>query len=179
MYSKWLLGLFLLSTTFLTVKASTLPYASTVSVEIHNDSTRRAELDNYYFTLSKSVVEGDFEAYKAGYHDDAIVVFATGSNKTTVPISKALANWKQGFKNTKKGKQTDQVTFRFSQRIGDETTAHDTGIFHFTSIAKDGTVKSNSLIHFEMLLVKKGNAWLSTMEYQKAAATKEEWDLLE
>jgi len=68
----------------------------------------------------------DFEGYAAGYHEDAVVVFTTGKNKTSVSISKALANWKPGFIDTKAGKTVNNVTFRFAQRVGSETTAHET-----------------------------------------------------
>jgi ketosteroid isomerase-like protein len=139
------------------------------------DSIRISELDAFYIELARTVQEGDFEGYGATYHEDAVVVFAGDKNKVSYPISKALSNWKQGFIDTKEGKQNDNVEFRFSQRVGDETTAHDTGIFHFTSKNKSGEVLRDSFVHFEMLLVKKENTWLAVMEYQKSAATTDDW----
>lgn len=143
------------------------------------DPARLAELDKYWMALSKTVKDGDFEGYGALYHSDAVVVFAVGENQTSVSISKALDNWKQGFQDTKDGKQKDNVEFRFSQRIGNEETAHETGIFHFTSEDNNGRLRADSYIHFEMLFVKKEGKWLSIMEYQKSAATKAEWDALQ
>ena len=139
------------------------------------DSIRIAELDAYWAELSRTVKEGDFEGYKAGYHEDAVIVFASGKKKASLPIAKALAGWKNGFDNTKAGKQHDSVEFRFSQRIGNETTAHETGIFVFRSSDPEGKATSEFVIHFEMLLVKKNGRWLAMMEYQKANATAEEW----
>ena len=89
-----------------------------------------------------------------------------------------MAGWKQGFDDTKSGKVKSDVTFRFSQRIIDDTTAHETGIFHYTSIDSNGKELANQLIHFEMLVVKKNGKWLGVMEYQKSVATQEEWDAL-
>lgn len=143
-----------------------------------SDSSRNAELDQYWNNLSRTVREGDFIGYKEAYHEDAVVIFAVGKNKTSVSIAEALDNWKEGFLETKEGKRKDNVDFRFSQRLGNEDTAHETGIFHFTSKNSDGETTSNSYIHFEMLLVKRNGEWLSLMEYQKSIATAAEWEAL-
>ena len=147
--------------------------------ETQKDSSRLAELDRYWAELARTVQEGDFEGYGASYHKDAVVVFATGKNKTSVTLSKALAGWKEGFMKTKEGKQNDAVQFRFSQRIGDENTAHETGIFRFTSTNTDGKIIAEYTLHFEMLLIKRKGKWLGLMEHQKSTATKEEWEALE
>lgn len=146
---------------------------------IPNDSLRLAELDNFWAEVSRTVHEGDFEGYAATYHEDAVVVFTTGDNKTSVAIAKALANWRQGFIDTKEGKTKPNVEFRFSQRVGDENTAHETGIFSFQSNDASDTTNPKRFIHFEALLVKRDNTWLMVMEYQKSKATQEEWDVLE
>ncbi len=65
------------------------------------------------------------------------------------------------------------VSFRFSKRLGDADTAHETGIFHYTSESAAG--KRDDYIHLEALLVKQNGKWLTLMEYQKSKATKEEW----
>lgn len=93
-------------------------------------------------------------------------------------MAAALAGWKQGFLDTKQGKQLDNVSFRFSQRIGDETTAHETGIFYFTSRDSKGKLIGEFYTHLEALLTKQGDKWVCLMEYQKAEATKEQWDAL-
>jgi len=142
------------------------------------DAMRIAELDQYWAEVSRTVREGDFGGYKATYHQDAVCVFTTGEKKYTTPVDLQLALWKPGFADTKAGKNQDNVEFRFSQRVGDPTSAHETGIFYFTSVGKDGKVLSTGGVHFESLLVKRNGKWLAMMEYQKSRATQEEWDAL-
>ena len=132
------------------------------------------DIDAYWAEASRTVREGDFEGYAATYHEDAVLV--NGMNGDSYPISQALSGWKEGFDLTVSGKQTSDVEFRFSQRLSDANTAHETGIFHYT--AKDSTgVDSGYYIHFEGLLFMK-NGWKMMMEYQKSPATLEEWEAL-
>ena len=152
-------------------------HSTMTNLETSEDSVRLAELDRYWEILSQTVKEGDFEGYKAIYHEDAIAVFGVGKNKVSVPIEKALAAWEKGFNDTKAGKRNDNVEFRFSQRIGSPTTAHETGIFIATSTDNNG-VTERYVIHFEMLLIKKDDNWYALMEYQKSEASQEEWDAL-
>jgi len=143
------------------------------------DDQRKRDIDKTYWNvISKTVKEGDFEGYSATCHENAVLVTTAGENKLSYPMSAALARWKQGFLNTKQGKQMDNVSFRFSQRIGDETTAHETGIFYFTSHDSTGKLIAASYTHLEALLVKQGDKWVCLLEYQKAEATQEEWDAL-
>ena len=142
------------------------------------DSIRIAELNHYWAEVSRTVREGDFEGYTATYHKDAVCVFTTNKNKRTSSIDVQLALWKKDFVDTKSGKTKNKVEFRFTQRVGDSTSAHETGIFYFTSVDKDGKVLSSGAVHFESLLVKRNGAWLAMMEYQKARATQEAWDAL-
>ena len=162
-----------------TTKANNHKSISLSKMAIPNDSLRLAELDYFWTELSRTVSEGDFEGYKACYHDDAVVLFTTREDKASMSITKALANWKQDFIDTKAGKTENSVEFRFSQRIGDETTAHETGIFMFKSNDSHGKVIAKQYIHFEVLLVKHNNAWQALMEYQKSKATEVAWALLE
>jgi hypothetical protein len=141
-----------------------------------SDSLRIVELNQYWAEVSRTVREGDFEGCKATYHKDAVCVFTTSKNKRTAPIDLQLALWKKDFVDTKSGKTKNNVEFRFTQRVGDPTSAHETGIFYFTSIDKDGKVLATGGVHFESLLVKRNGVWLALMEYQKARATQEEWD---
>ena len=131
-----------------------------------------AELDAFWAGAASTVAEGDFDGYAATYHSDAVLVsLASG---TSVPIASALAGWKSGFDDTKAGKATAGVEFRFTQRLYSETTAHDTGIFHYW-FAPAGGERSDIYVHFEGLLVQKDGAWKLVMEYQKQPATAEEW----
>ncbi len=131
-----------------------------------------SELDAYWAEVSRTVAEGDFEGYAALYHDDAVLVASAGSH----PIAAALADWKQGFVDTKAGKNKSSVEFRFSRRLHDGTTAHETGIFSFRleTAAGDVTV---GYTRFEALLVKK-DGWKMVMEHQQSQATAEEWNAL-
>lgn len=145
----------------------------------NTDALRIAEIDkSYWAEISRTVKEGDFEGYKATCHENAVLVTTSGQNKYSVSMTEALARWKPGFINTKQGKQMDNVSFRFSQRIGGETTAHETGIFYFTSHDSTGKLIAESYTHLEALLVKQGDKWLCLMEYQKSKATREEWNAL-
>lgn len=142
------------------------------------DSARISQLNQFWTEVSRTVREGDFEGYQATYHPEAICIFTTGKKKFSSPIAAQLASWKQGFINTKTGKTKDRVEFRFSQRVGDATTAHETGIFYYTSADKDGKILSEGAVHFESLLIKRNGQWQALMEYQKSKATKEEWEAL-
>lgn len=140
-----------------------------------DDEARLAELDAYWAEVSRSVREGDFEGYRATCHEEGVLV--SGSSQTCHPLSKALARWKPGFMDTRAGKMKASVEFRFSQRYGDETTAHEAGIFLYSTTDAEG--KSNQeYIHFEALLLKKKGRWKIMMEYQKSKATQEEWEAL-
>jgi hypothetical protein len=147
-------------------------------IEESTASSRIDELNNYWTELARTVKEGDFEGYKAAYKEIAVVVFASGANKFSQPVSQALSGWKQGFLDTKEGIVSCDVKFRFSQRIGNESTAHETGIFHYTSVDDSGKTLADQLVHFEMLLVKENNKWYGLMEYQKSIATQNEWEAL-
>jgi hypothetical protein len=140
-----------------------------------NEKERLAELDTYWTEVSRAVREGDFEGYKATCHEQGVLV--SGNKKTSYPLSKALARWKKDFTATKAGKIKTKVEFRFSQRFGDETTAHETGIFLYSFTDPEGQWKQE-YVHFQALLLKGKDGWKIMMEYQKSKATKAEWDAL-
>lgn len=140
-----------------------------------DDQARLAELDAFWKETSRTVKQGDFTGYAATFHEAATLV--SGSSKTSQPIARALARWKQGFVDTKAGRIKASVAFRFSQRIGDKTTAHETGIFLYSATDADGK-PTKAYIHFEALLVKQEGHWKMMMEYQKSKATTEEWEKL-
>ena len=132
-----------------------------------------AELDAYWAELARTVEEGDFEGYSRLYHPEAVLV-DLGSG-ASYPIEQALAGWEQGFLDTRDGKAEATVTFRFTQRFHDETTAHETGIFQYTLKPEDGN-QTVARVHFEGLLIRKNGVWLQVMEYQKQPATEAEWE---
>lgn len=130
-----------------------------------------AELDAFWAEVSRTVAEGDLDGYAATYHPDAVLV--SEARETSYPIASALNGWEQGFIDTSAGKMRASVDFRFTRRLNDETTAHETGIFHYSAKPEEGEA-TDSYIHFEALLVRK-DGWKMLMEYQKAPATMDEW----
>lgn len=138
------------------------------------DRDRMAELDEFWNEVSRTIEEGDFEGYAVTFHEKATLV--SGVSGVAYPIAKALAGWKKDFDDTKSGVRKSSVAFRFNRRLGDPTTAYESGIFHYF-FELDGE-KKGYYIHFDGLLVKEGT-WKMMMEYQKSRATKEEWDALE
>ena len=149
-----------------------------IQLECESGINQETELNNFWNEVSRSVQEGDFEGYKATYHIDGVVVFTTRENKRSVSISNALSDWKSDFDNVQNGVRTNNVQFRFSQRVNDETSAHETGVFYYTSIDENGEFMANAYINFEALLVKKEGRWLMLMEYQKSKATEADWNAL-
>ncbi len=141
-----------------------------------SDQARLQELDAYWAEVSRAVNTGDFEGYKATCHDEGVLV--SGINRRSQPLSDALAGWKDDFVATKAGENEASVEFRFSQRLGDSTTAHETGIFLYSTVAADGK-RSAQYIHFEGLLVRRDGKWLILMEYQSSLASQEQWQALE
>lgn len=131
------------------------------------------ELDAYWKEASRTVAEGDFEGYAATYHPDAVLV--SEAQGTSYPIATALAGWKSGFDDTKAGKMKAGVEFRFTKRLYNETTAHETGIFYYVSTPRGGS-PTGYRIHFQGLLVKKDGEWKLVMEHQQHEATMEEWN---
>ncbi len=131
-----------------------------------------AELDAYWTEVSRTVAEGDFDGYAALYHDDAVVV--SEASGTSTSIRGALEGWQPGFVETREGRMAASVEFRLTQRLNDAETAHETGIFRYTS-RPDGGQESVGMVHFTALLVKKDGRWLMVMEYQGEAATEAEW----
>lgn len=131
-----------------------------------------AELDAFWNEVSGSVESGDFPRYSATYHPDAVVIF--GSN--TQPIATALASWESGFDDTRAGRVTASVQFRFSERRNDATTAHETGIFRYEA-GTPGAEGSVQFVHFEALLVKR-EGWKMLMEFQRGPASQAEWEAL-
>ena len=155
------------------LSAVLIPFIAVPSIA--DDASRITELNAYWNEVSRSVREGDFEGYSASCHPDGFLV--AGESKKSQPLSAALARWKQGFADTKAGKIKASVEFRFATRLGDATTAHETGMFLYMTIDATGKV-TRHYIHMEGLLTKKNGRWLMLMEYQKTNGTEDEWNKL-
>ena len=136
-----------------------------------DDATVTAQLDEFWAAVARTVAEGDFEGYKAGYHPDAVLV--SGPRELSYPISSAFRGWERGFVDTASGKLIANVEFRFTERLHDATTAYEIGIFHYAATPEEGE-PVDQYVHFEALLVKK-DGWKMVMEYQKDPATMAEW----
>jgi hypothetical protein len=139
-----------------------------------DETTRLLQLDTFWSEVQVAVQKGDYNRYAATCHPSGVLV--SSARKTSYPLSKALAGWKQGFLDTQSGKMKAGVEFRFSQRWGDETSAHETGIFHYWTIDANG-LRNDHYVHFEALLAKQ-NRWRTLMEYQKGSASQDEWEKL-
>ena len=139
------------------------------------DATRLKQLDSYWAEVSRAVRTGDFTAYEATCHPEGVLV--SGSKKTSSPLADALKRWKKEFDATKSGEMKASVEFKFAQRLGDATTAHETGMFLYSSTGADGK-ETREYIHFEALLVKRDGRWKILMEYQKSKGTRAEYEAL-
>ena len=137
-----------------------------------NGQTVLPELDAFWAELSRTVAEGDFEGYSLAYHEDAVLVSDFSSN--SYPISQALDGWESGFIDVREGRAEAGVEFKFTQRLYDASTAHETGIFHYWTVNAQGQ-RIDQYVHFEALLVKR-DGWKMVMEYQKAPASEEDWN---
>ena len=100
-----------------------------------NDNLRLLELNKYWDEVSQTINKGDFEGYAATFHKDAVLV--TGIRNKAYPIATALAGWKKDFDDTKAGLRKSSVEFRFNRRLGDGTTAHESGIFFYSYELED------------------------------------------
>jgi hypothetical protein len=136
---------------------------------------RLAELDALWAEVGRAVREGDFETYAARCHPEGVLV--SEPKGLSQPLSAALARWKPEFAATREGRMTAEVEMRFARRLGDATTAHESGMFRYTS-RMEGKESQTDFVPFDALLVKRGGRWLILMEHQKAHATPAEWEKL-
>ncbi len=134
-----------------------------------------AEIDAFWATVDRAVAEGDFDAYAACCHPDGVLV--SEPRGLSQPFAAAFERWRPEFADTRAGRMTAKVETRFTRRLGDATTVHETGIFRYTA-EKPGEPPRVDHVPFEALLVKRDGRWLMLMEYQKAAVTAAEWDAL-
>lgn len=132
------------------------------------------ELNEYWNQVSRTVKEGDFRGYSDTCHPTGVLV--SGIKQTSYPLQQALERWKQGFDDTREKRIKASVDFRFSGRLHDATTAHETGIFRYATTQKGK--ETVEYIHFEGLLRKTPSGWKIMMEYQKSSASEAEWKRL-
>ena len=75
---------------------------------------------------------------------------------------------------TAEGRAERDLEFRFTRRIHSETSAHETGMFRYSSV--EGGTRRVVTIHFTAALVKVNGVWLQLLEYQDSDATDAEWE---
>lgn len=139
------------------------------------DAGRLAELDRLWADVARAVKEGDFAAYAATCHPEGVLV--SESKGLSQPLAAALARWQPEFIDTQAGRMTAEVEVRFSRRLGDATTAHETGIFRYASGKSGGPVKTD-YVPFRALLVKHHGRWLVLMEHQLEHVDEATWNRL-
>ena len=145
------------------------------ATEKPSEPDRLKQLDSYWADVSRAVASGDFAAYEATCHPEGVLV--AGTKKKSEPLADALKRWKREFDDTRAGKMKANVQFKFSQRMGDATTAHETGMFLYQATDAEGKVV-REYIHLEALLVKRDGKWKILMEYQKSKGTREQYEAI-
>ena len=161
----------------LVLAAASMPtaHAAETLADPGESDCRIAELDAMWAEVGRAVREGDFDAYAACCHPEGVLV--SERKGLSQPLSAALARWKAEFAATREGRMTAEVETRFARRLGDATTAHETGMFRYTS-RTEGQEPHTDFVPFDALLVKRDGRWLILMEHQKAHATQAEWEEL-
>lgn len=133
-----------------------------------------AELDAFWASVVKSVVDWSLPAQKATYHPDAIGVSGTAASYTTGSIWAGYAKREADSSAVEAPNRRRILEFRFSSRVHDAITAHEVGLYHFWAEGREhyyGTVDS--------YLVKKDGQWRILVEIQfEPAVTKAAWDAL-
>ena len=153
-----------------------LTFAWQLSANDHSENEQTAkELDNYWQEVTKTVEQGDFQGYADLFDKDAILVSDLRNN--SYPIAKALAGWKQGFVDTKAGKMSAGVDFKFVKSLLGEKTAHQSGYFRYYTLETTGK-KTVFIAKFEALLLKTEGKWLMTMERHQEQIDQKTWDAL-
>jgi ketosteroid isomerase-like protein len=141
----------------------------------HAETTRLAELDALWGTVSQAVATGDFEAYAATCHPDGVLVI--GRRQRTEPLAVALQRWQKDFDDTRAGRMKASASVRWSTRYGDATTAYEVGILRYAS-QPTGEEEKVEYVDFEVVLVKRDDGWKVTCENQKGVTTEKAWNAL-
>jgi hypothetical protein len=131
-----------------------------------------AELDELWARVVQSVRTGDADLYLSTYHPDAIFVSARRGISRTV--AEDVAANRDAWRATAEGRAERDLEFRFTRRIHNESSAHESGIFRYSSV--EGGVRTVATIHFTAALVKVEGVWFQLLEYQDSDATDAEWE---
>lgn len=145
----------------------------TAPIALADESSRRDIDATIWNVISATVAAGDLEGMAATYHEDAVLV----SGKGTVAIAEQLPKWGEGMEKVRLEGRKAGVSFRFSERQDDSTTAFERGIFRYAETDANGA-EQPVYIPFEALLVKTNGRWLMVMERQLEATDESAWDAL-
>jgi hypothetical protein len=134
------------------------------------ESAVEVELDAFWAEVVRSVEEWSVEAQRATYHPDAISVSGDSGSYGTKLMSEAFDEAVgEGV-----APSNPRLTFRFSSRVHDTSTAHEVGLYRFLADGQEpfyGGVDS--------YLVKKDGRWVILLEIQRREGLSEaEWDAL-
>jgi hypothetical protein len=142
-------------------------------VALSDDLNTREIDEQIWGVVSKTVIEHNIEGMAAIYHPEAVLVTGNGAG----PIGPQMVKWGEGMQLMRRAGVSAAVSFRFSARQGDETTAFETGIFRYSTTDASG-VENASYVHLEALLIKRDGNWLILMERQLEAADQTSWEAL-
>ncbi len=149
--------------------------APLVALVLASPLSAQEGIDRFWAEVVRTVEEGDYEGLAATYREEGVLV--SESSNSAVPIVEALARWRSGLEETREGRTTVTLGFRFTQRIHGESVAHDTGIFRHAARQGDGEPLTR-YVHFQGLLAREAEGWKMIMEYQLGPATEEDWNAL-
>ena len=141
--------------------------ASTSSGDTH-------DIDSLWAAVSGTVASNDCAGMAALYHPDAVLV----SSDSTMAVSEKMTVWNEGMEKIRAEGRSASVSFRFSSRQHDVSTAFDCGIFRYAETDAAG-VEQPVFVKLEALMVKKDGQWLMMMERQLEATDEAAWELLE
>ena len=132
------------------------------------------QTDDLYRGLIKSVEINDFDLMAAQYHRDAVLV----SKKKTELISDAIKRWRvDGAKLYQDGGKA-KLRMRFKDRKVNDSTAYETGVYHYRTVDKDNKVLFEYYMNFADLNVKVNGKWQMIMERNVKRSTPEEFNAL-
>jgi len=158
-----------LSKTFLVLILTTLFNVAIAKKDIE------VELNSMWQEMSRTITAGDIKGYRDTFHQDATLVL--GDKHSSYHINKAFERWSSGFDKVKSGLHKVNVEFRFSNRIHDESTAYETGMYYYELVDERGD-KTIYYVNLEALATKTHGKWQVMMEYQKSEGTVEQWNQL-
>ncbi|GLX78603.1 hypothetical protein tinsulaeT_19430 [Thalassotalea insulae] len=132
------------------------------------------QTDTMYRALIKSVDVNDFDLMAAQYHRDAVLV----SKKKTELISQSFKRWRADGKKIAQSGGKAELRMRFNNRVINDDSAYETGIYHYRKLDKNGKVTFEYYMSFADLNVKVNGNWQIIMERNVEKSTEAEFNTL-